>query len=109
MPTLKNAGSKGFVFSEWAASNKQTFVFEGSYLGVGAGRLPRHQPCKFVPTKMLTLAVQDAEFVAQVRFHTCLSNRKFFYKTSPSCADSCAQTGLRVEGIGIVSARALQV
>ena len=68
MPTLKNAGSRGFVFSEWAASNKQTFVFEGSYLGVGGGRLPRHQPCKFVPTKMLTLAVQDAEFVAQVRF-----------------------------------------
>ena len=62
---------RSFVFSEWAASNKQTFVFEGAHqqdAGEPFGLSPnrRSAPCKFVPTKALTMAVQDANFVKDV-------------------------------------------
>lgn len=59
-PSLPNA-RKSFVFSEWASRNRQTFVFEGSHSVDGI--IGRHQqPCKFVPTKALTLALQVCSF-----------------------------------------------
>jgi len=63
---------RSFVFSEWAASNKQTFVFEGAHSQQTSeewGGMAHHRritPCKFVPTKALTMAMQDAPFVKDV-------------------------------------------
>lgn len=59
---------RSFVFSEWASSNRQTFVFEGSQQREGQDPegYRQYSPCKFVPTKSLTLAMQDADFVGHV-------------------------------------------
>mmetsp|Transcript_35464 Transcript_35464/g.110947 ORF Transcript_35464/g.110947 Transcript_35464/m.110947 type:complete len:360 (-) Transcript_35464:2034-3113(-) len=60
---------RSFVFSEWAANNKQTFVFEGAHSALDSAfsnSVKRNSPCKFVSTKALTLAMQDAEFVESV-------------------------------------------
>mmetsp|Transcript_32803 Transcript_32803/g.73726 ORF Transcript_32803/g.73726 Transcript_32803/m.73726 type:complete len:397 (+) Transcript_32803:240-1430(+) len=60
---------RSFVFSEWAANNKQTFVFEGAHSSLDSAfsnSVKRNSPCKFVSTKALTLAMQDAEFVESV-------------------------------------------